>query len=189
MMDDRFFNKTNLIVFLLVVLVVIVLTWLILPRTSSVPQEMHPTMASNEHFGEGTQEMQATPEADKNKPFVNPQVGTIMDGPGFEKGDVDGVSQETMSNIPSNYYFLDDGAGGEMEIQHNLCSKSCCSAQWPTPFKQKFDPYVCGAKNSGEFIPSQIFCNNSFQDSGCLCLTKKQGQFLYNRGGNGREWF
>lgn len=163
MMDDRIFNKTNLIVFLLVVLCVIVLTWLILPRTASVPQEMHTEMMPKEHFGEETQVAQ---ETDKNKPFVNPQVGTIMDGPGFEKGDVDGVSQETMSNIPSNYYFLDDGAGGEMEIQHNLCSKSCCSAQWPTPFKQKFDPYVCGSK--GDFVPSQIFCNNSFQDSGLI---------------------
>jgi len=167
MMDDRIFNKTNLIVFLVVVLVIIVLAWLIIPRMSTT-QEMKPEMHVMKEGMEGTQEMQATPEADKNKPFVNPQVGTIMDGPGFEKGEVDGVSQETMSNIPSNYYFLSDGAGGEMEIQHNLCSKSCCSAQWPTPFKQKFDPYVCGAKGAGEYVPSQIFCSNSFQDSGLI---------------------
>lgn len=119
-------------------------------------------------------------------PFVDVTTGTIMDGPGFERGPVEG-SAEVPDQIPSNYYFLDDGAGGEMSIQHNLCSKSCCSAQWPTPFKQKYDPYVCGNKDN--FIPSNIMCNNTFNDSGCLCLSKKQGQFLYNRGGNGREWF
>src|SRR5690606_25281763 len=71
-------------------------------------------------------------------PFVDVSTGTIMDGPGFERGPVEG-SAEVPDTIPSNYYFLDDGAGGEMSIQHNLCSKSCCGAQWPTPFKQKYD--------------------------------------------------
>jgi hypothetical protein len=122
-------------------------------------------------------------------PFVNPKTGTIMDGPGFERGEVEGAYLEDPSGVPSNYYILDDGAGGEMSIQHNLCSKSCCSEQWPTPFKQKYDPYVCGAKSKGDFVSSNVFCNNSFNDSGCLCLSKKQSRFLYNRGGNGREWF
>ena len=122
-----------------------------------------------------------------NGPFVDSKTGALIDGPGFEKGEIDDVHQERSTGIPSNYYFLDDGAGGEMSIQHNLCSPSCCSEQWPTPHKQKYDPYVC--QNKDKFIPSNIMCNNSFQNSGCLCLSKKQGQFLYNRGGNGREWF
>jgi hypothetical protein len=84
-------------------------------------------------------------------------------------------------------YRLDDGAGGRMSIQHNLYSKSCCSNQWSTPFKQKSDPYVCN--NKSDFVPSNYYGNTSFQDSGCLCQTKEQAEFLYNRGGNGREWF
>lgn len=120
-------------------------------------------------------------------PYVDSQTGTLIDGPGFEKQEVDDVYREPSSSIPSNYYFLDDGAGGEMSIQHNLCSRSCCSEQWPTPFKRKYDPYVCG--NKDKFVPSRIMCSNSFQDAGCLCLTKKQAAHLYNRGGNGREWF
>jgi len=125
-------------------------------------------------------------------PLIDTQIGSIMDGPGFEKPlfdkslDVE-QNKEKSNVIPSNYYFLDDGANGEFSIQHNLCSKSCCSEQWPTPFKQKYDPYVCN--NKDKFVPSNIFCNNSFQDSGCVCLTNKQSSFLYNRGGNGREWF
>lgn len=123
----------------------------------------------------------------KKPPHVDPKTGIVMDGPGFEKGEIEGTYMEGPSAVPSNYYFLDDGAGGEFSIQHNLCSKSCCSEQWPTPFRQKYDPYVC--QNKDKFVPSRIFCNNTFQDSGCLCLSKKQAQFMYNRGGNGREWF
>ena len=212
-MENKIFNKTNLIVFLLVVLVTLVLAWLILPKmvTVTVPQEhkhehkhehemeqemrheMEQEMRhemehemKQEHFDNEGMPQEAKAE-DKNLPYVNPKTGSLMDGPGFERGDVEGVAQESMSTIPSNYYFLDDGNGGNDSIQHNLCSKSCCSAQWPTPFKQKYDSYVC--QNKDQFVPSQIMCNNSFQDSGCLCLTKKQSQNLYMRGGNGREWF
>lgn len=123
----------------------------------------------------------------KDMPYVDPKAGTTLDGPGFEKGEVEDSYQESPNGIPSNYYFLDDGADGEMSIQHNLCSKSCCGAQYPTPHKLKHDPYVC--QNKDKFTPSNIYCNNSFNDSGCLCLSKKQASFLYNRGGNGREWF
>ena len=104
------------------------------------------------------------PIPDKNTAFVDAKTGAVMDGPGFENGPIEGVTQDSLMNIPSNYYFLDDGADGEMSIQHNLCSKSCCSEQWPTPFKQKYDPYVCG--NKDQFVPSKIFCNNTFQDAG-----------------------
>jgi len=126
-------------------------------------------------------------EVEPRIPYVNPETGTLMDGPGFERPLPDDAAAERSSVIPSNYYFLDDGANGEFSVQHNMCSKSCCSEQWPTPFKQKYDPYVCN--NKDKFVPSNIFCNNSFQDSGCLCLSKKQASFMYNRGGNGREWF
>jgi len=122
----------------------------------------------------------------QDAPYVNPNTGLIIQGPGYEVGEIEGAP-ELPTSIPSNYYFLDDGAGGEMSIENNLCSKSCCSEQWPTPFKMKYDPYVC--QNKDQFVPSNYFCNNTFQDSGCLCLTKKQAQSLYNRGGNGREWF
>jgi len=129
----------------------------------------------------------AGPVAVPDAPYIDTQTGTLLDGPGYEKGLSESAYQEPGSSIPSNYYFLDDGAGGEMSIQHNLCSKSCCSEQYPTSFKQQYDPYVCGAKD--QFVPSNIFCNNATQSAGCLCLSKKQAQFLYNRGGNGREWF
>lgn len=111
----------------------------------------------------------------------------IVDGAGSEKGEIEQHEVNPSEDIPDNYYFLDDGAGGRMSIQHNLSSKSCCAEQYPTPFKLKKDPYVCA--NKGQFVASNIMSNNSFQDSGCNCLTKEQAGFIYNRGGNGREWF
>ena len=96
---------------------------------------------------------------EQQTPFVDPQAGTLINGPGFEKGDTDDIYQPASTSIPSNYYFLDDGADGEMSIQHNLCSKSCCVSQWPTPFKMKYDPYVC--QNKDKFVQSRIFCSNT----------------------------
>lgn len=188
------FNKTSLIVFLLVILAIVISCWLMVPSLVKLCQpilsKMEEQMAVKKESFTAEQMPQQQVSAEKldmNKPFVNPQVGSLMDGPGFEKGEVDGISQEALSTIPSNYYFLDDGQNGAMSIQHNLCSKSCCSAQWPTPFKLKHDSYVCG--NKQQYVPSKLMCNNSFQDSGCLCLTKDQAQFIYNRGSNGRDLF
>jgi len=200
-------NKNNLITLLAVILGLVVLIYVVgpalgrlfAPKTQVVvPQEtnmkeqfnseeMPAEMAEMAEAPVETAETEVVPAEDANGPYVDSKTGALIDGPGFEKGEIDDVYREPSSSIPSNYYFLDDGAGGEMSIQHNLCSKSCCSAQWPTPFKQKYDPYVC--QNKDKFIPSNIMCSNTFQDAGCLCLSKKQGQHLYNRGGNGREWF
>lgn len=129
---------------------------------------------------------EATMASKTEGPLMNQDKGFVMDGVGL-KLPATPRPREPLDKIPENYYFLDDGANGRMSIQHNLCSPSCCSEQYPTPFKMKYDPYVC--QNKDKFIPSQIMCNNAFQDSGCLCLTKDQAQFMYNRGGNGREWF
>jgi hypothetical protein len=191
-MENPLFNKRNVIVFLVCLLAVFALVWFMLPKTISIKlpgQEAAPEVKSEAKTEGFTSEedLAADKGTDKNLPNVNPKTGSLIDGPGFERGDVEGVTQEVMSMIPSNYYFLDDGNAQNDTVVHNLCSKSCCSAQWPTPFKQKYDPYVCA--NKDQFVPSNIFCNNTFQDSGCLCLTKPQAQKLYNRGGNGRELF
>ncbi len=100
-------------------------------------------------------------------PFVNAQTGTLLDGPGFESAAALGTgdanisgTEEIPTTIPSDYYFLDDGANGEMRIENNLFSPSCCGAQWPTPFKKSYDPYVCG---QGPFVPggTRMFGNTT----------------------------
>lgn len=193
MFDDKYFNKKNLFIFLIVVLIIIVFFWIL---SSFMFRQASIKIATENFSGEQVQTEQQIPiknapaeeKVDQNNPYINPKTGILVDGPGYETGPVVGTSEhDAFATIPSNYYFLDDGAGGEMSIQHNLCSKSCCSAQWPTPFKMDYDPYVC--QNADKFVPSDMMCNNTFQDAGCLCLTKQQAEFLYRRGGNGLEWF
>jgi len=176
------FAKLNNNQMVILIICAIVLIWVFMPY---LQQLWNGRIYNKEMFNHPNEVSGKTTETEV--PFVDPQAGTLISGPGFEKGVSGDVYQPANAKVPSNYYFLDDGADGEMSIQHNLCSRSCCAEQWPTPFKQKYDPYVCG--NKDKFVPSRIMCNNSFQDSGCLCLTKKQAKFIYNRGTNGREWF
>src|SRR3990172_4653346 len=179
-LKNLFSDRKNIVITVLAVIIICSFVSILTrcPRSGYVYPEMFDPIAPEGEM----QEMQELP--DKNQPYVDAKTGSLLDGPGFEQGHVDGVSQEVLQNIPSNYYFLDDGASGEMSVQHNLCSKSCCSEQWPTPFKQKSDPFVCSNKDkngangksdgASDFTGSRYFCNNSFQDAGCLCLTRKQ---------------
>jgi len=123
----------------------------------------------------------------KETPKIRVEVDSIIDGPGYEEGPVDGVDQTVMGKVPADYYFLQDGNDGKYSITSNLYSPQCCSTQWPVPFHQKEDPFICG--NKDEFSGSNYMGNTTFSNSGCACLTKNQAKFLYNRGGNGREFF
>ena len=74
------------------------------------------------------------------------------------------------------------GNDGIYGLNYAMCSKSCCSPQYPTPFNQDTDVVV--DKMKGEFAPNSYKCNNAWQDSGCLCMTNNQKDFLTSRGGN-----
>lgn len=174
--------KECLMTFIAVILGLICLTWMFCPRFNM--------NNSSQKVQEGFEE-EALPSIkstnNMNTSSLAEATGSLIDGPGFEASDIEGAQESSVYTVQPNYYFIDDGANGEMSVQHNMCSKSCCSEQWPTPFKAKHDPYVC--QNKGQFVPTQMMCNNTFGDSGCMCVTKKQADFLANRGGNGREWF
>lgn len=85
-------------------------------------------------------------------------------------------------NDPNRMYMLDDGSDGNQGLLNNMCSQSCCSQQYPTPFPVPFDPLVCGSEQ--EYVPSNFTCTNPDQNVGCMCLTKDQANFLGSRGGN-----
>lgn len=84
-----------------------------------------------------------------------------------------------VTELTENVYHLDDGNNGNDTIINNVCSKSCCSPQYPTPFSNA----ECG-KDNDKYVKSNIFCNNPYQDSGCLCLNKEQAIKMSNRGQN-----
>jgi hypothetical protein len=81
---------------------------------------------------------------------------------------------------PSAGYLLDDNNEGK--FSYPICSKACCSPQYPPPFEIPIDEWL--AKNIDKYVPSRYTCNNSWEDTGCLCMTDKQREYLEGRGNN-----
>jgi hypothetical protein len=79
-------------------------------------------------------------------------------------------------------YFLEDGGNGTLGLTSAMCSKSCCSPQYPLPFSIDSDKMLCNSEE--KYISSSYTCNNGWQDTGCLCMTKEQANFLGSRGKN-----
>lgn len=85
----------------------------------------------------------------------------------------------------ADFDYLNDGMSGNAGMGFNLCSKSCCSPQYPPPFGTAPDNLVCNSKD--KFVATSYTCNNGWQDSGCLCATEEQAKFMVTRGGNTSE--
>jgi hypothetical protein len=69
----------------------------------------------------------------------------------------------------NNYFDLkyDTPIGHDME--KIVCSKSCCSTQWPTSEStQVKDPKI----NMNEYLPTNLNCNDGIHDTGCICKKK-----------------
>jgi hypothetical protein len=112
--------------------------------------------------------------------LYNRETGQIVSG-----SELLGVPDEIATAWGASYGTndnLDDGNDGIYGLNYAMCSKSCCSPQYPTPFNQDADVVV--DKMKGEFAPNSYKCNNAWQNSGCLCMTNKQKDFLTSRGGN-----
>jgi hypothetical protein len=113
---------------------------------------------------------------------VLPNINTVMSGSGFipQKEIIPAWGQDTATYGEND--FLDDGSGGVPTLSTSLCSPACCSEQWPTPHKLPYDRFVC--RNKDAYVPTNYFCSNQWQQSGCLCQTKASANFLYDRGNN-----
>jgi len=143
------------------------------------------TKSNNELFG-NTELSSAKNIVDDSIKMINSspiQEKSIIKTKKYEDGD---ELEVPWAKNPKNYGeigdILDDGSNGYAGLNYNLCSKSCCSQQYPPPFMTSLDNFVCNSKD--KFVPSNYVCNNGYQDTGCLCITEKQQQFLQNRGGN-----
>lgn len=90
-------------------------------------------------------------------------------------------------DFPADYYLLDDGASGNYAGANNICSKSCCAPQWPVPFKSSANESIC---NNPNLVGTNYACNSTFQNAGCMCMTKDQAINISTRGGNaGKDMF
>jgi hypothetical protein len=57
---------------------------------------------------------------------------------------------------------------------YNKCSSSCCSPQYPTPFKPEYDPFVCDKNGKNMYNSSSHTCRNETGGKGCLCVSDRQ---------------
>ena len=116
----------------------------------------------------------------------DPKTGSVITSPDFIPQYIQPAWGTPLNNDNGNgskYGQIDLATDlGTDTLAFNLCSKSCCSDQYPVPFALPIDPQVCANKN--KFVPSSYTCNNEWNDTGCLCMTKKQGNLISNRGNN-----
>jgi hypothetical protein len=70
----------------------------------------------------------------------------------------------------NNYFDLkNDTSNSISNIENIVCSKDCCSTQWPISDKIHVkDPRI----NMNEYLPTNLNCNNGINDTGCVCEKK-----------------
>jgi len=128
-------------------------------------------------------------EFKQEDPVIHPRVYDRLTGQITDASEFVGLPEKIYpadgEKILSNYGVvqkLDDGYNGEMGLNYNMCSKACCSPQYPTPFALESDAMVEAMKD--KFVPNNYACNNAWNNAGCVCMTKEQHEYLQSRGGN-----
>lgn len=93
------------------------------------------------------------------------------------------VATPWVSPAWGNHEFLGPSSKGEFDpadyendprLLYNKCSLSCCSPQWPTPFQNSSNPFVCDKDGNNKYYASNYMCTNNTDSSGCLCISAKQ---------------
>lgn len=160
----------------IIVVAVILIIWMIYYRNKHV-EGLEIVPGFKEHSTEGTPEnIQISPTDMDSEKHI------IQSGPEYSPNPLMSPWYQAYTGNQQNYYLLDDGESGTAGLHFNQCSKSCCSDQYPLPFKMPAETSVCNNKDA--FVPNDYTCNNAWQDSGCVCMTKDQSNFLGSRGGN-----
>ena len=174
----------NMQIILVVVVVIIIVWWLNHPSNSE-------TFANNTVLPSNP----LIPPPFSGPTSYDPTTGSMMTSPDFIPQKIETAWEHvepawstSSTKSQSNSDFDKVGAFesatnlGKNTMAFNSCSKSCCSKQYPLPFKMPVNPEV--AANMKDFVPSRFTCNNYWEDAGCLCITKDQSDNLAQRGGN-----
>lgn len=100
-----------------------------------------------------------------------------------------------MPIVDDNYYNEKfstlDNKNKIVKVDLLKCSKSCCGlSQWPVP-DQLLDKDI-KPEELKKYIPSNYSCNfgdniNNSTNSGCVCVTQSDYDYLNNHGNNSRN--
>ncbi len=78
-------------------------------------------------------------------------------------------SNSNSNSSNNNYYDLKYDTPMDYNMEKIVCSKSCCSTQWPTPdTTQVKDTKI----DMNEYLPTNLNCNDGIHDTGCVCKKK-----------------
>jgi hypothetical protein len=76
---------------------------------------------------------------------------------------------EYTEEFNKNYFDLKYDTPMDYNMEKMVCSKSCCSTQWPTSGStQVNDPKI----DMNEYLTTNINCNDGIHDTGCICKKK-----------------
>lgn len=184
-----FFNKLNTVQKTLVVLVVVAVVYIIYKHTENLDGKTGKNEVKITNTPNNKQDASELKQDDIPTPVMlyDRNTGVVTAASEFV-GLPDEIEPATGSELVSNYGRvdrLDDGYNGGMGLNYNMCSKSCCSQQYPPPFELEKDAMV--EKMKDKFVPNNYMCNNSWNNSGCVCMTAKQRDYIEGRGGNGTK--
>lgn len=175
-------NNADLLKILLIIVLIILIIWIIYPffayypaTTSSIsPNEKFSSCKNNNLNME--QENISEVEYQEELPFD-------------DTNDLTKPTEKYMAwgDLMINNVATANGSAviGKDSIQgytfgNNNCSMACCSDQWPVPFKLASDNEIC----KSEYVSNSYFCNDGVHNSGCLCMSEKQSDFIRSRGNN-----
>ena len=75
------------------------------------------------------------------------------------------TSDEEFNN---NYFDLKNDTPLQYNMEKIICSKKCCSTQWPNTTKNSIDPNI----DMNKYLPTNLNCNDGIHDTGCICKKK-----------------
>ena len=182
----EFFNKLNNVQKILVIFVIVAVVYILYKHTENLDDKSEVKITNTPNNKQDATEL-------KHKDVPTPvmlydrNTGIVTAASEFV-GLPDEIQPANGSEFVSNYGRvdrLDDGYNGDMGLNYNMCSKSCCSQQYPPPFELEKDVMV--EKMKDKFVPNNYMCNNAWNNSGCVCMTSKQRDYIEGRGGNGTK--
>lgn len=81
-----------------------------------------------------------------------------------------GCSENTEDFYNNNKYFdLKYDTTTLPNMEKIVCSKNCCSTQWPTPQPMQVEYQKI---DMNEYLPTNLNCNDGIHDTGCMCKKK-----------------